>query len=93
MHFEWTLYERCTEALFIQRPSVFPREQSWGAVQRYSTYSAQGKIVVSLIKTTTLHLDTLYICHFDFRSIKRVHIQILYLGYFSKTRKIPRTHF
>ena len=64
-----------------------------GAVQKRPTYSAQGKIVVSLIKTTTLHLGTLYICHFDFRSITRVHIQISYLGYFSKRRKIPRTHF
>ena len=47
MQIDVALYEALYEALFVQRPSVFPREQSRGAVQALykgrSTYSAQGK--------------------------------------------------
>ena len=50
MHFRWALYERCTEALFVQRLSVFSWKQSKGAVQRRSTYSAQGNIEANLSK-------------------------------------------
>ena len=33
MHFDVVLYKALYKALFVQRPSVFPREHSGGAVQ------------------------------------------------------------
>ena len=96
MQFIWALYERCTKRCSYSAP-LFPRENRARALYRRCTRALYvqrpRQILVSLIKTTTLHIDTLYICHFDFRSITRVHIQIPYLGDFSKRRKIPKNSF
>ena len=53
---------------------------------------AHSEIFGAFFKTTSLHLWPLYICHFDFRSIKWVDFQISYLEHFSSKEKYKRTH-
>ena len=87
---------RCTKRCSYSAP-LFPRENRARALYRRCTRALYvqrpRQIVGKLIKTTTLCFGPLYICHFDFRSIIRVHIQISYLGDFSKRRKIPKNSF
>ena len=100
MHQVWCildgLYERCTKRCSYSA-SLFSCENRARALYRRCTEAPYvqrpRQIWGKLIKTTTLCFGLLYICHFDFRSITRVHIQISYLGYSSKRRKISKNSF
>ena len=64
-------------------------------VRLSSSAGSLGRRAISgvFFKTTSLHLWPLYICHFVFRSIKRVHIHASYLGYFSRQEKYTKNSF
>ena len=79
MHFCWALYERYTKRCSYSA-SLFSRENRARALYRRCTMALYVQRPRqkhgNLFKMNTLWFGPLYICHFDFRSIKRVHIQI-----------------
>ena len=93
MHFDVALYK----ALYVQRRTYIahlrPKRSELGrCTEALYVQRPQGKKQGNLFKMTTLWFGPLYICHFDFRSIKWVDFQISYLEYFSSKEKYKRTH-
>ena len=81
------LYGRCTCAVqsavqgaLHRAPLCFlvrtEQGRCTGALRTAPYVQRPRQIWGQLIKTTTLWFGPLYICHFDFRSMTRVHIQI-----------------